>query len=125
MTGKTTPEIRPATAADLVAYYGGPLPWTVRAWVADLGGDILGVVGMRPVYGATLVFSDIREDMRRYPVLIYRVARWAMEKAAERGLPVMCLEDRQEETAPAFLTRLGWELAAENHEGRAYIWHKH
>lgn len=51
-------EIRPATKSDLRQFYGRDIPWTVRAYVADLDGEIIGIGGYYMVGNAAYAFTD-------------------------------------------------------------------
>lgn len=81
------PVIRPATQADLDAFYGYRHTMTMRAWVAVLDGRPIGVCGVgyprgRPIY----LFSDIKPEMRRFPKAILRGARLVLD--AVKGPPL-------------------------------------
>lgn len=101
----TAPEIRPATARDFVAFYGAPPATTVRAYVADLDGDILGIAGIS-FHGSLLIaFSDIKPEMRKFPITIMRGARKVLDMTRA---PILAYPDPDIEGAPRLLERLGF-----------------
>jgi len=117
------PVIRPATAADLIAFYGRPPPASVRALVAILDGRPVGVGGLKYEGGADgetllVAFSDLRPELRAYPVAIMRAARRVV--ASMQGRPAIALADPAEPGAPAFLARLGFVHAASTAAGEIY-----
>ncbi len=117
------PVFRPATAADLIAFYGRPPPASVRALVAILDGRPVGVAGIKYERGADggkllVAFSDMGPELRAYPVAVMRAARRTM--ALLRGRPVIALASPAEPNAPAFLARLGFVHAASTAEGEIY-----
>lgn len=96
------PEIRPATAADLAAFYGTPPARTQRAWVAVLDGRPLAVCGVAYERGKpAFLFSEIRPEMKRYPKTIIRGARMVLAETAGLGL-------RAQASSPRAARLLGW-----------------
>jgi hypothetical protein len=75
----TTPTIRPLKAADiptvLVDLSGG----TLRGYVAELDGEIVGVMGVHHAQNAPIAFSQIGSKLRKYPKLIVKAMRMFRE----------------------------------------------
>jgi RimJ/RimL family protein N-acetyltransferase len=111
MTG-SKPEIRPATHADLVAFYGKPPSQTSRSWVGVVDGTVLAVFGLvykrgRPAY----FFSDLAPEARRYRIAIMRAARMMLDQMGQ--IPVPAFADPGIPAAGRFLERLGFRFIGE------------
>lgn len=102
-----------------MAFYGSPLPVSARAWVAELDGEVIGIAGYYLKGGAALVFSDMTDAMRAYPVTIMREAKRVM---AEIRVPAVCIASSERKGSARFLRRLGWTFARSTDEGEAYAW---
>jgi hypothetical protein len=89
----------------------------VQAWVVVEDGVPIGVGGLAFRRHFVEVFSDIRPEMRKHPVTLWRVARQVMRRAAELGRPAIAVRNPDEPTADAFLRRLGFQR-----EGEVYLW---
>ena len=97
------PIIRPASSDDLERFYQKSPPVSVRAWVADLGGEILAVAG---VTMAGIYFSDMRPEMHRYRKAIVRGAATMLREAGvHRGI---ALADEDLPSAPRTLAHFGF-----------------
>jgi len=112
--------LRPATLDDLIALQGKAPECTMRAHVAEIDGQPLAVGGVYYTNGATYAFSVLSDEMRLHRKSIMRAARYAMEKIAELPGPIYALCSRDEETAPQFLARLGFEFHATSDNGDIY-----
>jgi hypothetical protein len=102
-------EIRPAHAADLVAFYGTLPPQSVRAFVAAREGTTLGVAGIaypRGLGAEPYLFSDWNSELRRHPRTIIAGARAMLAAFARPGL--RAIADPGEALAPKLLRRLGF-----------------
>ena len=107
---------RPATAADIVAFYGKPWPTTLKAVVLVLDDKPVGVIGLSREGNHLKLFSDaapeLEPHMRSITVMrgLKRVMRWVEES----HLPVVAVADN-----PPLLEKLGFERL----EGDVYVWH--
>ena len=101
------------------AFYGHDLPFSARAWVAEVDGEVIGIAGYYLRGGAALVFSDMREAMKAYPVTIMREARRLM---ARIKVPAVCIADPDLPGSGRFLERLGWRFDRRTEEGDQYTW---
>ena len=92
---------RPASSADIQTYFGQPSPYTIKAQVWEIDGEIVGVAGYYLIGPTAMVFSDMRGDIPKMSV-------WRASKEFMKNLkfPVLC--EGTEESAP-FLKRLGWQ----------------
>lgn len=94
---KTT--IRPAREADILAFYERLPGPSIRAWVLEMDGEVVGVSGW---YGVPrVVFSDVREGVPK--MTIWRAAKAMMAKMDK---PAVC---QGSEGSRAMLERLGWQ----------------
>lgn len=96
---------------------------TARAWVADLGGEPIAIAGFYLDGGVVHVFSDMKDEMRRFPVTIMRAAISLMGWISASGLPAECVADEEEANSRSFLERLGWAHVGANEYGEVYQWH--
>jgi hypothetical protein len=113
-----TPEIRPATAADLARFYGQAPQRTMRALVAILEGEPVAVAGIayQKPGQQPYIFSDLKPEMRRHRKAIVRGARAMLAQLARPGLMALAGEP----TSPRLLTRLGFRRVATTADGELY-----
>ena len=114
MTDKTRLKSRPATAADVYAFFGKASPHTVRARVLDIDGEIAAIAGYYISGGVAVVFSDIKLAVPK--MTIWREARAMMDGLK---LPAVCLADCG---SGLFLERLGWSEVGTTKDGDIYKW---
>lgn len=118
------PIIRPATAEDLIAYFGGTPKESVRAVVADLAGEIIAVGSLVYMRGSVMgLRMDIKPAMRRFPVALHKGAKMLLGMAKKAGIPtVAAVRDAREPRSTQWLKRLGFEHVADNEDGEVWIW---
>ena len=120
----TRVEIRPATAADIEAYYGQKADRTVRAHVAVVEGELAGIGGVTVEQGRMMAFCDIREGAQVGKLTVWRTAKAIMEKLATGG-PLAARPDPTKPNAPRFLQRLGFRYISTTPDGDdIYLWSK-
>ena len=80
------PTIRAATAADLLKFFGRLPGISIRAWVADLDGKIIGIIGvMLPKDAPVIYFSDATPELlRHHRKTIVRGVRLMLEAVGRR-----------------------------------------
>lgn len=61
----STLEFVPATPALVEEYYGGPAPWTMKAYVALKDGRVVGIGGVHFGGGAATAFSEAKEPLSK------------------------------------------------------------
>jgi hypothetical protein len=116
------PMIRPATAADIAAFYGAPPMLSLRAMVAVDDGTPVAVAGLayqgagKPPY----LFSDIAPAMRRHAKTILRGARAMLAQLARPGMAA--LADPEHPGAARLLMRLGFVPAGCSDEGEVFVY---
>lgn len=113
-TDKTRLESRPATAADVVAFFGKNSPQTVRARVVEVDGVVQGIAGYYIAGGIAIMFSDSKELPK---VTIWRESKKMMESMK---LPAICIGSGD---SRSFLERLGWAYVGTTDAGEIFQWH--
>ena len=108
----TRPIVRPATRADLDAFYAGrgARP-TVTALVGELDGEVIAIGGIAETDGKSIAFFDMTDRARRYPIRIVKVARQILAQAVAKGAIVHAQRDLNEPGAERFLEHLGFRPA--------------
>lgn len=115
------PEFRPASAADLEAFYGHPPPYSMKAWVAVLDDQPIAVAGVAYVRGMPpRMFSDLKPSMRAYRKAIVKGARRML--GAMEGITALTVADPSETGSRRLLERLGFEFVGHGHTGPVYRW---
>jgi hypothetical protein len=98
-------QIRPATAADVKGFYPAGLGSSVRAWVAEVDGEVRGIAGVLATGEYLLVFSDIKDAAGLPKLTIWRGTRALMEKITALNLPLIAVAN---DCSGPFLERLGF-----------------
>lgn len=108
------PDLRPTTAADVLAFLGRPFPYRARAYTGWLGDTILGIGGIAELPdGTALAFLHIAEGTERYAVSLHKAALKIIADAKARGVrTIVAQADPDRDTPPRWLTRLGFEPIA-------------
>lgn len=105
------PIIRPATREDIEAFSSVPDKPTMKAFVGELDGKIIGIGGLAFSQGRWFVFCDLTEEARRYKVSIAKTARRVMDEAREMGIQFVYADvDETEPNALRWQKSLGFEL---------------
>lgn len=104
--------VRPATAADIAAYYGRPQRQTMRAVAIVKEGVMVGIIGLARLPGRLILFSESKpelgEDIRSFAV---RRATIEMAKLGVRSKsPLYAVKERGSDV----LERLGFEQVSED-----------
>lgn len=109
-------KVRPATAADILAYYGEPCRHTMHAVVLEKSGLLVGIIGVFDRHGHKMVFSEYRPelgaDIRSFAVRRAAVAMVRLAIASK--LPVFSVKEEESDV----LERLGFERVS----GDLYKW---
>jgi len=104
-------KVRPATRADLVPWFDGRIPMTMRAFVLEHEGRILAAGGVGDERPGNYAFSKVAPGARDLPGITQALGRLAVRVRAvirESG-EVLANQDPNEPTAPALLAWCGME----------------
>ena len=110
-----------ASAADVRAFYDGPSPHTVRAYVAFLDGVPVALGGIAYRSGVLYAFMELKDDIRPYKVSIVKFARCLVEIFGA-GVPGMTIAEPSEPASKRLLEWLGFEHVALCGDGEVYQW---
>lgn len=118
---KPVVEVRPATRADLAGFYEkdaiGP---SFKAIAGTVDGKVVAVAGLAFVRGRPVAFCDMKDEARRYKLLIHKTARRVIDDAKRRHRFIYAEADENEPSAARWLTALGFE----QYEGSIFRWRK-
>lgn len=99
------PVMRDATAADFAVIYGHQPKVTMRAWVADLDGNPVGIAGILFHQGQNIMFSKMTDALKPYRRFIVRAARAVVERS--RHYRPVAVADSRLPGAPKLLAHAG------------------
>jgi hypothetical protein len=117
-----TVTIRAATKADIEGFSGVPLARTVRAFVAEKDGALVGIGGLAYYPDHVLAFSEITDPLREHKTTIWRVCRRIVDMMKNCRAPVYAVRNPDEPTAGALLERMGFALVGKERNGEVYVW---
>jgi hypothetical protein len=113
------PRLRPATAGDIKAFY--PTQGvTMRAIVAELAGEPVGLAGLAYPPGGVIVVSVVRPALRAFPLAILAGAKIVTGWARDAGALAIAEPDYPD--APRLLEWLGFDFLGETAQGKVYGW---
>lgn len=112
------PILRHARQGDYEALYQTPLPFTIRAEVAELDGRAVGIGGIAYIHGQPVLFSRMTDDLRPFKKFIVQCARRAALMAAETHAAAVA--SPKEPLSCKLLQRLGLSWRGTSSEGEVY-----
>lgn len=112
--------IRAATADDAKAYWGKSLPVSMRGYVAELDGKVMGIAGLAYGVNQITAFADMAEGGEKYPMAIMRITKLVKGLLNETRAPVYCNAEIARPGAAKFLEHVGFKHV----NGRTYVWSK-
>jgi hypothetical protein len=77
-------------------------------------GELVGCAGIFPETSRLVLFSDMKDDVRRFPRALVRGYRKLLEMADRRRMPLHALPDPSIEASERFLTHMGFRKLTEN-----------
>ena len=116
--------MRPATQADLEAFYEGAIPMTMRAFVVEVDGKVAGVWGVYDDQGRTVAFSQMRAELRDRKLLIFKCAKFLRDVIRETKETVLAIASVKEPNSGRFLERFGFEFVSHTAAGPLYVFRR-
>lgn len=103
--------LRYATAADIARMTDEPLPCRIRAFAAELDGELLGIGGLAYLpTGVVGAWLQMHEGSRRYAVALHRAGLRVLDEARRLGIRrLVAMAEPGVEPAERWLRRLGFE----------------
>lgn len=114
--------IRGATKADIEMFYEGKLTKTVRAWVAELDGEVVAVVGVIREPTVMVAFSSVKKGLEVGKMTIWKTALRFWDNIKALGYPVRAIAHPEIPGSAAFLERLGFFHVKSSPIGEVYQW---
>ena len=103
--------VRAATKDDIARFSDLANKPTLRAWVGERDGKIIGIGGVALAKGRWFGFIDLTEEARPYKMHIMRAAKRLLAEARRDGIRYIYAEvSPSEPKALAWLTSLGFSL---------------
>jgi len=112
--------IRAATADDAKAYWGKNPPVSMRGYVAEHEGKVMGIAGLAYGPHQIIAFADMAEGGQKYPMAIMRITKLVKGLLNETKAPVYCNADVSLPNSKKFLEHVGFKPVS----GRTYVWSK-
>lgn len=114
--------IRAASATDVSEFLGSMPGPSMRAIVAERQGEVLGIAGIYRQGDNQVAFSDLSEEILRYPMAIGRATRRLGRMIEATGIPTLAIEGPRIPTAPRLLEWAGFELIGNCSDGKVWSW---
>lgn len=118
------PVIREATAGDLEAYYGERPKRSMKAYVAVLDGEPIGIAGvtydLRGRDARVKLFSEMKPEMRPYRKAMVKGARLMLKAFGVPGM--VAVANPEERGSGRFLAKLGFIPAAMTPHGQLFVY---
>lgn len=125
MSKKQRLRIRPITKQDILEFNNGKLyDKGLRGLAVELDGEPIGIAGVMHTTPLQ-VFSEMKDAMRQYPVMIMKTAKKMQSLMSTYDSPMVAKASKNERNPTAFLERIGFEFIGENEDGRFYSWQHH
>lgn len=99
-------------------FFGGSPKTTAKGFAALRDGEPLCIGGVYHSHDRTVVFANVKPEMRAYPIAGMKLARKVMEMVKSLGVTVYAMADCDVEASGRFLEHLGFKHL----EGVVYEW---
>ena len=101
--------VRQAALEDIEAFVGDGEWLTMKAWVGEIDGRIVGLGGLAYRHGRWIAFCELSDEARPHKRAIVRAGRAAIDAARRAGHPFIYAEaDESEPMATRWLESLGF-----------------
>lgn len=118
----TRPELRNITAEDYEALYGERPKVSIRGVAAELDGKVIGVAGIAYLPGQIMVFSDIRDELKQYPVFLMKAGRRFAKMLNKYGRYAVATACPKEKNSAEFLKHIGFTKIGSTSDEEVYQW---
>ena len=105
---KTKPLIRQARRSDVIDMNGKYYKESFSGYAVELDGKVIGIAGLLHSNPAQVV-SDMKDEMRKYPKTIIRMARIIRDMITETPYPVYATPSPYESNARRMLEYVGFK----------------
>lgn len=102
--------VRPATAEDIIAYYGEPARQTMQAVMIEKAGQPVGIIGLVHMPGRKVLFSEYKPELGD-DIGNFAVRRAVIQMARLAAASCVPIYSVKEENSDVIL-RLGFEQVA-------------
>lgn len=113
--------IRPATSADVEAWYGAPQRKTFRGVVGEVNGEVVAIGGVYRERDMMIGIAGLRPHVRHRKKDAVRFARAGLKILQDYQI-VVAFADKDEPTADGLLRHLGFEHHRSTIAGEMYLW---
>lgn len=115
--------VRTARQEDVSRYYPD-MRCSFVAWVCELNGAVVGMIGIAKLRPVAAMFSVFEEVLRPHlkSLTILRLIKRAEAAVKASHVPVLALAQPDEPTAPTILQRLGFTFVGSFDDGDYYGW---
>ena len=115
-------EVRFATRADVIEWYGHEQHRRLRAIVGFVDGEMVAIAGLCYFDNAAEAFCELKEAAYRHKKTIMKSAKQLVKMINDFGGPVVAVADENEKNAGAFLRHLGFTFADVVDDMELYTW---
>lgn len=113
-------EIRPATAADVLAFFGRSPQKTMQAVVVIKDGELSAFAGVTIERNQIIAFSDVKDGVRVPNITVWRCAKAIMKYIRGRQAPVFAIASPDIPRSGRFLQTLGFTYVGPCESGNVY-----
>lgn len=114
--------IRPLTKSDILQIYGKPFNHSVRGFVGEIDGRVVGIGGVmysNPIQAFSKIYDP---EVRKHPRVIIETARRLAVLLDTISAPVYAIADSGEKNSRRFLEYVGFEFLEDSDKGPVYQW---
>ena len=101
--------VRRATREDIENFSDATMKPTMKAWLGELDGKILGMGGLALSNGRWFAFCDLTDEARKYKMTIVKISYEIMRDAKRSGIKFVYADaDTEEPMSRRWLASLGF-----------------
>ncbi len=118
----TTPIIRPLKADDVPLVLSDLKSTTLRGFVAEIGGEIVGVMGVYHGREAPVAFSQLSDKLRKHPKTIVHAIRLFRQLLEQHYTCVYAAASKDEASTFRTLARAGFSPYTKSTDQHRGLW---